>query len=49
MYEFVLMFMVFEFGFFFCECIYKAYNDKFGGVYENFELVKYSEWSELFK
>ena len=38
-----------ELGLFLCECIYKAYNDKFGAVHENFELAKYQEKSEAFK
>lgn len=38
-----------ELGLFLCECIYKAYNDKFGSVHENFELAKYQEKSEAFK
>jgi len=47
--EFVPTPMAPELGLFLCECIYKAYNDKFGGVHENFELAKYSERSESFK
>ncbi|OUS45186.1 tRNA pseudouridylate synthase [Ostreococcus tauri] len=38
-----------ELGLFLCECIYKAYNDKFGSVHDNFELEKYRDKSEAFK
>jgi len=38
-----------ELGLFLCECIYKAYNDKFGSIHESLELTKYADRVEKFK
>ena len=38
-----------ELGLFLCECIYKAYNDKFGAVHGAMELLKYHNKVEAFK
>ena len=38
-----------ELGLFLCECIFGAYNDRFGSVHDKFQLDKYAEKSEKFK
>jgi tRNA pseudouridine38-40 synthase len=38
-----------ELGLFLCECIYKAYNDKFGAVHDALQLSKYHDKVEAFK
>lgn len=38
-----------ELGLFLCECIFGAYNDRFGSVHDKFQLDKYAEKSEIFK
>lgn len=38
-----------ELGLFLCECIFGAYNDRFGSVHDAFQLDKYAEKSENFK
>lgn len=38
-----------ELGLFLCECVYGAYNNRFGSVHEKFELAKHGDKSEAFK
>ena len=38
-----------ELGLFLCECIFGAYNDRFGSVHDALQLDKYAEKSENFK